>query len=292
MAIYRLIYRGAGTGDRISELDHLEFRVWVQYQLTADDYGICPAEAVKLQGDNVSLQNESQRRIQTAIERLVEVGLCGVFHDGRRRYLYQADWQDRQRLRHFTATDHPTLPDEALARCTSKTRSIFADRIRKDAAEVPEDSRNAPAILPQDFGNSSATLRPHAGACDAHAHANAAANDPERGLGRTRPGGRGLIVGPAAFHKQHGSHVSGFCDFVCLPQPVFDDFLNRVIHAGASEPEADAQVRAWAESVRQAWQGRIPGADIFKFWRNEWAATHGENTPGKGVDVTAGLRGI
>lgn len=113
----------------------------------------------------------------------------------------------------------------------------------------------------------------------------------EMGSGRTKPGGRGLITGPLAFDRIHGAHVEGFCDFVCFPRLVFDDFVNRVVHAGAAEPEADAQVRTWALSVRQAWQGRIPGADIFKFWRHEWESTHGDNAPARGgVDVTAGLR--
>lgn len=90
---------------------------------------------------------------------------------------------------------------------------------------------------------------------------------------------------PLAWDRQHGRHVVGFCSWVCLPQSVFDEFVNRVIGAGASEPEAVAQVRAWAGGVRDAWAGKIPGDGIFDFWRHEWASTHGSNRP---APVSAG----
>lgn len=97
---------------------------------------------------------------------------------------------------------------------------------------------------------------------------------------------------PLAWDRVHGRHVAGFCSWVCLPQSIFDEFVNRVIGAGASEPEAVAQVRAWAEGVRKSWAGRIPGDDIFAFWRNEWAATHGSNKPAATAvsDPLAGVR--
>src|SRR5436189_4853185 len=104
MPTYRLIEKSAGTGERITQLNHLGFRVWAQYQLSADDFGVCPAEAVKLQGENLALQREPARRIQDQIETLVTVGLCGTFNDGSRRYLFQFDWQDYQKIKHPSKT--------------------------------------------------------------------------------------------------------------------------------------------------------------------------------------------
>lgn len=195
MAQYRLIYQGAGTGERITALSHLEFRVWVQYQLSADDYGVCPAEAVKLQGDNVALQDESQRRIQTAIERLIAVQLCGVFQDGRRRYLYQPDWQDRQKIRHFTATSHPAIPAEELRKCSAKTQAIFRERFRNSSEEFPL----------------------HARACDAHANANAdQRSEPDVPPTGSRRGPRAHAAGALAGtlprdHVDHGWCGARFC---------------------------------------------------------------------------------
>ena len=111
------------------------------------------------------------------------------------------------------------------------------------------------------------------------------------GVPRRAPG---LVVSPMEFHRQHGRHVSGFCDWLCLPQLVHDEFVNRVIGAGAQEPDAQAQVLAWAREVRRRWAGRIPGDDIFTFWRHEWQATHGSNKPGTagGVDLLGGLNEV
>lgn len=106
---------------------------------------------------------------------------------------------------------------------------------------------------------------------------------------------RGLIVSPAAFDRQHGRHVGGFCDWVCFPEAVFDDFVRRVSGSGVSEDRARGSVRSWAHGVRQSWQARgdVPGDDIFAFWRNEWQATHGSNRPAPtGTDPLAGVKAV
>jgi hypothetical protein len=97
------------------------------------------------------------------------------------------------------------------------------------------------------------------------------------------------------FERAHGKHVRDFCDWLCFPQSVFDEFVRLVIAVGSSEPEAIASVTAWGQSVRQEWQrqGRIPGDNIFEFWRHAWKATHGSNKPpGGAIDVLGGLRQV
>lgn len=131
MPTYRLIEKSAGTGERITQLSHLGFRVWAQYQLSADDFGVCPAEAVKFQGDNLALQREPAKRIQEQIETLIAVGLCGEFKDGARRYLFQFDWQDFQKIKHPSKTSLPPIPDDLLAQCTPNTQALFSDHREK-----------------------------------------------------------------------------------------------------------------------------------------------------------------
>lgn len=108
---------------------------------------------------------------------------------------------------------------------------------------------------------------------------------------------RPLISGsahPATWGRLHSAHVGGFCDFVCFPESVFEDFVRRVVTARGLDPEvARQQVKAWAEGVRKDWQtqGKIAGDDIFEFWRHEWKRQHGSNKPASGsVDVLAGLK--
>lgn len=77
---------------------------------------------------------------------------------------------------------------------------------------------------------------------------------------------------------RHASHVEGFCTFVCFPVEKFDEFVTRVVGAGATEADARAQVLEWAHAYRRDFRG-IPGDDIWRFWSNAWAATHGSNRP-------------
>lgn len=270
MADYRLIYRNAGTGERVSSLSHLGFRVWVQYQLSADDFGVCPAVASKLQGENTALEQESPKRVQAEIENLIAVGLCGVFVDGRRRYLYQPDWQDWQRLRYAAVSPLPTIPDGVSPEPSGKTRELLRQKSRK----VPE------------------TFPPRASACDAPANADAAAALSEGVPGE--PLSRPIrFVPPAEWDRQHRSHVAGFCDWVCFPQSVFDGFVARLRLSGRPEGELGPAVKGWALGVRADWQrrGAVPGDDIFAFWRNEWQGTHGSNKPAAtGGDPLSGVK--
>lgn len=297
MADYRCIYRNASTGARTSGLSHLEFRVWIQYQLSADDFGVCPALAEKLMGDNDALLEEGAKRVQAAIETLVSVDLCQVFADGRRRYLYQRDWQDWQRLRHATTTSLPAPTAETLRKCSAKTRALF--------------EQFHPRILE--------ALPPHAGACDAPATATAVATaSSEGGSGETaasaEPGGApqparvspAIVVGrpardsvaaraaalgiqsPLGWDRAHGKHAfqADFCAppgegagdawGVCLPQATVDEFVARAVGAGSTKADAVAGVHAWALSVKARWvaAGKIPGENIFDFWRREWAEAH------------------
>lgn len=147
-------------------------------------------------------------------------------------------------------------------------------------------------------GHDSVTVRPIAGRWpeDSSPVSDLRSPSPEvplnqQDLRRESPQGGPLIVSPMAYFKQHGQHVDGFCDWMCLPRSSFTRFVNLLIGAGATEESAERQARVWATSVRQAWVGRIPGDDIFKFWDHEWAATHGSNKPAPGaIDVLAGLR--
>jgi hypothetical protein len=280
MADYRLIFRNAATGERTSGLSHLGFRVWIQYQLSADDFGVCPALAAKLQGDNTALLDESTRRIQAEIETLLRVDLCRVFTDGKRRYLYQPDWQDWQRIRYPVATSLPAIPSEYLRECSRNTQELFREH----------------------HGRASGKFSPHARACDAPATAGAAADVREGGAGEAAPvppSRVGVvaraaalgIVPPGVWERQHGTHAlrADLCDWVCLPASVHDEWLRRLVAAGATPEDATRDIRTWALDVRAQWSGRVPGDDIFAFWRHEWAKTHGSNRPSSAPKPGAGL---
>jgi len=103
-----------------------------------------------------------------------------------------------------------------------------------------------------------------------------------------------VISGPAKplnLGKVHGNHVTGFCDWTCLPDFIFEELARKV----PGDPDlARQQVMAWALDVRARWmeEERIVGDDSLAFWRHRWQETHGSSKPSAGgaVDVLAGLR--
>lgn len=188
------------------------------------------------------------------------------------------------------------------------TKAEVSEKRRKDVERkrggvLPDSTRNPHGV------HTDST--PHAGErADAHlsSHSSSALVDdpvstknPEGGLGETAPPriavtdrARALgIVQPGQWDRQHASHAlrGDFCGWVCLPQAVHSEFVNRVVSAGASLTDAEASVRAWALDVKARWAGRIPGEDSFRFWRAEWAATHqaprASSTPAPGAGLDA-----
>lgn len=73
---------------------------------------------------------------------------------------------------------------------------------------------------------------------------------------------------PRTWGKIHGEHVPGFCDWVCLPDFIFDEFCRK----SGKDPAKD-YVRDWALRVRERYQGAAIG-DNLKFWRERWSESH------------------
>jgi hypothetical protein len=170
--------------------------------------------------------------------------------------------------------------------------------------DEPSSVRNS-SVLPAGIREDSS--RAHAAAQGSPSSSSWDLSDPEGGLGETTPPPRRResvasraralgIVPPGPWERQHGQHAlrGELCGWVCMPQAVHDEFVNRLTVAGHEWPTAVTQVQAWALEVKARWavSGEVPGDDIFKFWRHEWAATHGSNKPTAGAaDPLAGVRG-
>ena len=100
---------------------------------------------------------------------------------------------------------------------------------------------------------------------------------------------------PADWDRRHNAHAlrGDLCGWVCLPEQLFVEFVGKM---GADEATGRAAVRTWALGVKDAYAGRVVAeGDVFKFWRNEWTATHGGNRPAAGqslafADPLAGVK--
>jgi hypothetical protein len=149
-------------------------------------------------------------------------------------------------------------------------REQTRERVRKFRAKA---ASNAPVTV----ANDSVTPSEAVAVAEAVAKAEATATAPP-----SAPPPRRLISGEAhalTWAKIHGDHVTGFCDWVCLPEFVFAEFVRK--SAGVD------YVRDWAARVRQEWHGKTVG-DNLKFWRVRWSETHPEKIfNGKPVAQTA-----
>ena len=163
----RFFHARLGHSAKVSSLSDLEYRVWTTYVLAADDFGVMRAESVAFQAAHDALIARPAPEIAECIDRLVAVDLVATFVHQGARYLYQADWQDFQRVRYPLRTMHP-LPTAAVV--SVKTRHLWS--VHPGGVKVPplgqssgtipgqflDYSGKTPGALPKDSGTASETL--------------------------------------------------------------------------------------------------------------------------------------
>jgi hypothetical protein len=267
MPNYRRLHNNFDMGERTDNLSDFELRVWLVYRACADDFGVCPFLPGLLKGKSRRLARVTDRGVKKAMEQLIVVKLCREFIHQGLRYLCQPDWQDREDIRFpKTTTEHPPPPPELLGEFTEKTRNLFR--------EHPVLSRS----LPRAGVHETQTLT--------LAETETVPKTPEKKINpsdglpvkpyATRP----LVEAPAKW--SHGQHEGGFCDWMCFPVDLFDQFAKRLErHDGLDPQEARASVRRWAEGVRES--GIVATGKMYDFWNAQWELTHGSSKPAEGV---------
>ena len=151
----RFIHPKLGHSEKVSHLKDFDFRVWMQYILSADDFGVMRASAVTLQADNDALACRSGKVVQAAIDRLEKVGLLRSFKHQGRKFVYQSDWQEWQKVEYPRTTHEPKPDAEALPNCTLATQRLFDKHPGGGGKKRPELSPR----VPQEFSESSPPTR-------------------------------------------------------------------------------------------------------------------------------------
>src|SRR5688572_21636096 len=146
MADSRILHRAAGDSEKVSALSDLEYRVWTQYVLSADDFGVMPASAFIVQSSNRNLRQRPTKAIQKALEAVIATGLVLTFFHQGERYVWQHDWNDWQGIRHPRGTVWPMPVD--LSAATKKTADLFRDFHKT----FTRDFGNRPEIDPTPAG--------------------------------------------------------------------------------------------------------------------------------------------
>lgn len=253
----RLVHPRCGKSAKVSLLTDLEFRVWVQYLLAADDFGVMHATAVELQSRNLHLANRPAKMLLRCLDALVKVGLVHRFEHQKQPYIYQRDWQKWQKVEYPRGTDNPAPTGADLAACAESTRELFekhpgGQRKVTKAKDAPNDSGHTSQI---DSENVPPT---RAGAPAERLTANGSGHRPS-----AQTHGSPLIPRrrlDAAYEFER----------VYVPQRKHADLL--AAHGNERELEA------FYERIAEEWSSSGPYAkanpgDMFKFWQaryDEW----------------------
>lgn len=139
MPANRFIHPRLGHSEKVNLLTDLEFRVWVQYMLSADDYGVMRFSAVTVQADNDALHAKPTKAVQRCLERLVDLRLLVDFEHQTRKYVCQLDWHTWQRFNMPGRTINPAPPEDILERCDAGTAGLFYDN-HPDLSEAHQPS--------------------------------------------------------------------------------------------------------------------------------------------------------
>lgn len=121
----RLLHARLGYSRKVNALDHLGYRVWTQYMLSADDFGVMAWSPAKVKGDNLALQRESEDAIDAALNAIAGMGLVVLFEHQGQTFACSECWQDYQKIRYPRASYLPIPPADILAKLSRKTRELF-----------------------------------------------------------------------------------------------------------------------------------------------------------------------
>jgi hypothetical protein len=252
----RLFHKRLGRGQRTCALTDFEYRVWSQYVLSADDFGVMRKSAVQLQADNDNLANRSSTTIHRALKQLCEVGLVVKFDHQLQLYICQLDWQDWQKITYPTRTINPKPPLDIVDRMTDATKELLL--VWPGAKAVPsKKDRRTSDKLSENFKSSSEELSsPRAGAYAKRLTANAPV------LEVVPEGVQGEPTADVAFARFRDAYPEGRRKGGMLVQQAF---LAAIAKAGGASPLMTALDNHLAS---EQWSNPklVPGMDV---WLNE-----------------------
>jgi hypothetical protein len=125
----RFIHPRLRMSQKVSALSDLEFRVWVDYILAANDYGVMSDNPAVLRGGNTALAVHPELDLRNALDNIVATGLLVRFEHQGQSFLCDPVWQDYQKVTFPRGTFLPApKTDEIMSRLSRKTARLFKER--------------------------------------------------------------------------------------------------------------------------------------------------------------------
>jgi hypothetical protein len=213
----RILHPRAGHSEKVTSLTGDEYRAWTQYMQSADDFGVMRQSAATLRADNDCLDGIPEKVVERLLQRLLDVGLIRSFEHQGKRYVYQHDWQDWQKVGWPKTTILPPPSPDALRGCSELTRHLFG--FHPGGVKVPKFSRSTTGSdgsdPPENFGSSSGEIpSPRAGARPSTLTSNAKREEDARGPGD-------FAMDAAARDLVNRYPATGRCGWNLIERPLF-----------------------------------------------------------------------
>jgi hypothetical protein len=142
----RLTHPRIGHSQKVCALTDTEYRVWETYKWCADDFGVMPKSATKLQGDNEALERHERPVIEAALQRMIDIGLLLEFESQGTMYVCSHNWQTHQKIKYPRATFLPAPPAQVFARSRRCDGRIFSAVSRNFLKNCRESERKFPLL--------------------------------------------------------------------------------------------------------------------------------------------------
>lgn len=175
-------------------------------------------------------------------------------HEGRRIERVPGGWMVLNAIKYRKMVTRAVIREQTRERVTR-----FRDKKRSGNADSA--TRNA------ESAKSNASVTPSEAIAETGADPKAA---PSVRATRIAP----LIESPLHWDRKHGGHLPGFCDWMCFPSDLAEQF-------GGRSGWDLGRVTGWAEAVRRNWQAsqRVPSGRMYDFWNDRWTEQHPTTKP-------------
>lgn len=270
MPNWRRIHPQMGDDERVVALSDFEYRVFVTYIWTADDFGVMRAITETLQHGNAALRARAVSDVKAGLHRLIDVGLLPIFARERGQFVWSCKWQDWQMIAWPRQTTLPMPPD--LTGASPNTLRLFDRHPQRSMSDPILGSSNSHSHSHPDpasqggVGGNPPTRReaqplPRP---DDLQQAHALPRAGSVGNPHHNPGN--LING--AEERRHAQHAWCYraraC--FCVPYWLHEELVGK--HGGI--PGSDAALKAWYPTVPPKFDGRAVGGRIEDIWRREF----------------------
>lgn len=134
----RFIHPRLRMSQKVSALSDFEYRIWTDYILAADNFGVMP-DLPALHRANLAIAARPEHEIRAAMDNIIKSGLVLTFEHQGQRFICDPMWQNFQHVRYPKSTFYPVPVPEIFREFSAETQTLFKTHhpaLRKKSSAV------------------------------------------------------------------------------------------------------------------------------------------------------------